>query len=68
MVRLARILRDYRESGSLNTLLALWGFVDERTSRPISWLPPMGTMKRYSARNIACFWSDNEAAGRLARG
>src|SRR4051812_10614854 len=31
MVKLARILRDYRDAGSLNTLLALWGFVDERT-------------------------------------
>ena len=31
MVRLARILRDYEEAGSLNGLLALWGFVDETT-------------------------------------
>ena len=31
MVRLARILRDYREAGSLNALLALWGFVDDAT-------------------------------------
>lgn len=31
MVRLAQVLRDYRDAGSLNTLLALWGFVDERT-------------------------------------
>ena len=29
MVKLARILRDYREAGSLNTLVALWGFVDD---------------------------------------
>ena len=29
MVRLSRILRDYREAGGVNTLLALWGFVDE---------------------------------------
>ena len=29
MVRLARILRDYQEAGSLNGLLALWGFVDD---------------------------------------
>jgi type IV secretion system protein VirB4 len=28
---MARILRDYREAGSLNGLLALWGFVDEAT-------------------------------------
>jgi type IV secretion/conjugal transfer VirB4 family ATPase len=31
MVKLARILRDYREAGSLNGLLALWGFVDDTT-------------------------------------
>ncbi len=29
MVRIGRILRDYREAGSLNGLLALWGFVDD---------------------------------------
>ena len=28
MVRLARILRDYREAGSVNGLLALWGFAN----------------------------------------
>ena len=26
-----RILRDYQEAGSLNSLLALWGFVDDHT-------------------------------------
>ena len=31
MVRIARILRDYREAGSVNGLLALWGFVDDTT-------------------------------------
>jgi hypothetical protein len=29
VVRLERILRDYHESGSLNELIALWGFVDD---------------------------------------
>ncbi|HWX88167.1 MAG TPA: hypothetical protein VNX67_08335, partial [Solirubrobacteraceae bacterium] len=29
MVTLARILRDYHDAGSLNSLLALWGFVDD---------------------------------------
>ena len=27
MVKIARILRDYRDAGSLNRLVALWGFV-----------------------------------------
>lgn len=31
MVKLARILRDYRDAGSVNGLLALWGFADETT-------------------------------------
>ena len=26
-----RILRDYEDAGSLNSLLALWGFVDDHT-------------------------------------
>jgi type IV secretion/conjugal transfer VirB4 family ATPase len=31
MLKMARILRDYREAGSVNGLLALWGFVDDTT-------------------------------------
>ena len=31
MLRVGRILRDYRDAGSLNSLLAVWGFVDETT-------------------------------------
>jgi type IV secretion system protein VirB4 len=31
MLRIRRILRDYQEAGSVNSLLALWGFVDEHT-------------------------------------
>lgn len=29
MVRLNRILKDHREAGTVNGLLALWGFVDD---------------------------------------
>ena len=29
MVRVSRILKDHRDAGSVNALLALWGFVDE---------------------------------------
>ena len=29
MVKISRILKDYREAGSVNALLALWGFVDD---------------------------------------
>ena len=31
MIRIGRILRDYRDAGSVNGLLALWGFVDDTT-------------------------------------
>ena len=31
MVRIARILKDYREAGSLNSLIGVWGFVDDTT-------------------------------------
>src|SRR5450631_1925803 len=31
MVRLRRLLKDFRETGALNSLIALWGFVDETT-------------------------------------
>jgi type IV secretion/conjugal transfer VirB4 family ATPase len=31
MLSLRRILRDYQDAGSVNSLLALWGFVDDHT-------------------------------------
>ena len=31
VVRIGRILRDYQDAGSVNGLLALWGFVDDTT-------------------------------------
>jgi hypothetical protein len=31
MVRIGRILKDFRETGALNSLIALWGFVDDYT-------------------------------------
>ena len=31
MVRLSRLLKDYSDAGAINTLIALWGFVDEST-------------------------------------
>ena len=29
MLKVRRIIRDYSESGSVNSLLAVWGFVDD---------------------------------------
>ena len=31
MLTIRRILRDYEDAGSLNGLIALWGFMDEHT-------------------------------------
>ena len=31
MVRVSRILKDFRDTGALNSLIALWGFVDDTT-------------------------------------
>ena len=31
MLSIGRILRDYRDAGAVNELLAVWGFVDEGT-------------------------------------
>jgi type IV secretion/conjugal transfer VirB4 family ATPase len=31
MLKVPRILRDYQDAGSVNSLLSLWGFVDEHT-------------------------------------
>ncbi|MGE3335723.1 MAG: hypothetical protein AB7I36_18920 [Rhodospirillaceae bacterium] len=31
MLSVRRIVRDYADAGSLNSLLALWGFVDDHT-------------------------------------
>ncbi len=31
MVKLSRIVKDYREAGSVNNLIALWGFLDDTT-------------------------------------
>ena len=31
MVRMNRILKDFRDTGALNSVIALWGFVDDTT-------------------------------------
>jgi type IV secretion system protein VirB4 len=31
MVNISRLLQDYRDAGSLNSLIALWGFIDDTT-------------------------------------
>jgi hypothetical protein len=31
VLRIRRILHDYQDAGSVNSLIALWGFVDDQT-------------------------------------
>jgi hypothetical protein len=31
MLKMRRMLKDYDEAGSINSLLAVWGFVDDHT-------------------------------------
>src|SRR5471030_2042374 len=57
MVRVARILKDFRETGALNSLIALWGFVDETTfltkAGAVGVLPPAGRGLRMSRPSAA---------------
>jgi hypothetical protein len=31
MLSVRRIIRDYQQAGSVNSLISVWGFVDEET-------------------------------------
>ena len=53
MVRLSRLLKDYRETGSLNSLLALWGFVDETTV--LTKTGALGVVLRLEGCDDECF-------------
>jgi type IV secretion system protein TrbE len=53
MVRLSRLLKDYGETGSLNSLLALWGFVDETTF--LTKTGALGVVLRLEGCDDDCF-------------
>lgn len=55
MVRLTRILKDYREAGTLSGLIALWGFLS----------PPGGTLGE--GRDGAVFLTKSGAVGLACR-
>src|SRR6476661_3126667 len=52
MVRVARILKDFRETGALNSLIALWGFVDDATF--LTKAGAVGVMYRLQGVDFEC--------------
>src|SRR5262245_37451717 len=60
MVRLERIFRDYHEAGSVNSLLALWGFVADETF--LTKAGPVGMVFRLAGVDYECL----DDAGRRA--
>ena len=65
MVSVGRILRDYRDAGSVNGLLALWGFVDDSTflTRPFTY-SRLFTRGRPGNRNAGWSFCDPDVARR----
>ena len=71
MVSIARILRVYREAGSLNGLLALWGFVDDTTFLTkaghvgVVYVPNVDVPEKSvgSAHSPSCMWSGSTLIG-----
>jgi type IV secretion/conjugal transfer VirB4 family ATPase len=52
MMSLRRIVRDYHDAGSVNSLIALWGFVDEHTF--ITKAGHLGLVYRVSGVDYEC--------------
>ena len=52
MVTLGRILKDYRDTGSLASALALWGFVDEHTF--LTKAGAVGVVYRIAGADVEC--------------
>src|SRR5438477_563484 len=52
MVTLGRILKDYRDTGSLASALALWGFVDEHTF--LTKAGAVGVVYRIAGADFEC--------------
>ena len=52
MLKLRRILRDYKEADSLNSLLAPWAFVDDQTFLPKAG--PVGLAYRLAGADYEC--------------
>jgi type IV secretion system protein VirB4 len=52
MVRIDRILKDFRETGALHSLIALWGFVDDTTF--LTKAGAVGVMYRLQGLDFEC--------------
>ena len=52
MVNMGRVLKDYRETGSLASALALWGFVDEHTF--LTKAGAVGVVYRVAGADVEC--------------
>ena len=52
MLSLRRILRDHKDSGSVNSLVAIWGFVDDHTF--ITKAGHLGLVYRVSGVDYEC--------------
>ena len=52
MVNVGRLLKDYRDTGSLSSVLALWGFVDEHTF--LTKTGALGVVYRVSGADAEC--------------
>ena len=52
MLTVKRILRDYQDAGSVNSLIALWGFVDEHTF--LTKAGHLGTVYRLAGVDYEC--------------
>jgi len=60
MVSVSRILKDYRETGSLASALALWGFIDEHTFLTKSGA--VGVVYRVAGADYECLDHDERHA------
>ena len=52
MLSLSRIIRDYQEAGSVNSLIAIWGFVDDETF--ITKAGHLGLVYRVAGADYEC--------------
>ena len=59
MVRIRRILKDSRQTGALNSLIALWGFVDDTTF--LTKAGAVGVLYRLQGIDFECLHPQRQA-------
>ena len=60
MMRVGRILRDYSEAGAINSVIALWGFVDDTTF--VTKSGHVGIVYRLRGQDAECLTHDQRRA------